>query len=746
MSMLAPQGGEKTVPQIKPALFDLVSAASRKMPLAQLLAQARRSAGLAHYDANLRYLSSTQPYLNWPGKAQAWAQALSAPQGKLQADESYDPTSPNLYLEGDNLEVLKLLLPHLQGQVQIIYADPPYNTGKDFVYADNFVLSPSAYERLTAAQAPDKSTDKANGANGTGDNGTSGSAGRLHAQWCSFIYPRLLLARELMADDAVIFLSIDDHECHNLKLILDEVFGAQNFISQLVWQRAFAAKNDAKTVPVSHDYVLMFAKDKAYWERSHRAAQHALRRQLLRRTLVGDSQEGTQELKRLLNSGVFDGPKPVRLIKYLLELADLAPHGLVLDFFAGSATTGQAVLELNATDGGARRFILIQAPEPCAPASPARKAGFSDIAQIGRARLDALNHKLAQAAPVYNNTSNKKAMGRGTPQNIFASGCKPAPIMVARLVAAASPAVPSLSPGERYELCAHPGTADAALPLTPPVQMAYWALTSAGVALKDLSALAMCLAPTGVCYLHCPDAHVLAAARILADEALGANNFIATLVDASQAQPQNAKAQGSQLETPREQLSFILMYARSRGDFKLGRLPRTAAANGRYRNRDNDPRGPWTSGDLSVKTYNAECDYPIVTPSGHVVHPPKGLCWRLNQASLARAINDNRIWFGVSGNNCPRLKRFLSELKHEGMVPLSLILPESLQPVASLQLEQSRELSLAVRLIHMANLDQAPKPRCLLLGAHDRCQSMAQALELKLVSTQQPPELIVGGA
>ncbi len=407
------------MPQIKPALFDLVSAASRKMPLAQLLAQARRSAGLAHYDANLRYLRSTLPYLNWPGKAQAWAQVLSAPQGKLQADESCDPTSPNLYLEGDNLEVLKLLLPHLQGQVQVIYADPPYNTGKDFVYADNFVLSPSAYERLTAAQAPDKSTDKANGANGTGDNGTSGSAGRLHAQWCSFIYPRLLLARELMADDAVIFLSIDDHECHNLKLILDEVFGAQNFISQLVWQRAFAAKNDAKTVPVSHDYVLMFAKDKACWERSHRAVQHALRRQLLRRTLVGDSQEGTQELKRLLNSGVFDGPKPVRLIKYLLQLADLAPHGLVLDFFAGSATTGQAVLELNATDGGTRRFILIQAPEPCAPASPARKAGFSDIAQIGRARLDALNHKLARAAPVYNNTSNKKAMGGGhTPKYI----------------------------------------------------------------------------------------------------------------------------------------------------------------------------------------------------------------------------------------------------------------------------------------------------------------------------------------
>ena len=120
-----------------------------------------------------------------------------------------------------------------------------------------------------------------------------------------------------MAENAVIFLSIDDHECHNLKLILDEVFGDANFVTQLVWQRAYAAKNDAKTVPVSHDYVLMYAKNKICWEE---ATQPNLGRQLLRRTLVGDSQEGTQELKELLHEGVFDGPKPVRLIKHLLNL------------------------------------------------------------------------------------------------------------------------------------------------------------------------------------------------------------------------------------------------------------------------------------------------------------------------------------------------------------------------------------------------------------------------------------------
>ena len=218
--------------------------------------------------------------------------------------------------------------------------------------------------------------------------------------------------------NAVIFLSIDDHECHNLKLILDEVFGDANFVTQLVWQRAYAAKNDAKTVPVSHDYVLMYAKNKTCWEE---ATQPNLGRQLLRRTLVGDSQEGTQELKRLLQKGVFDGPKPVRLIKYLLELAGAPKNGIVLDFFAGSATTGQAVLELNAADGGSRSFILVQAPEPCAAKSPACQAGFSDIAQIGLERLNAVSAQLRASSGFPSSTAllvnkfnhNKDAVGGG---------------------------------------------------------------------------------------------------------------------------------------------------------------------------------------------------------------------------------------------------------------------------------------------------------------------------------------------
>ena len=275
--MLALANGEKIVRTDKLICEVLNSAPAPVLP--ELLA-ARHQAGLAIFDATGRYRPSDEPYLNWHGKAQAWTQAISPTTARREENLAQD--GDHLYLEGDNLSVLKLLLPQLQGKVQVVYADPPYNTGKNFVYADNFVLSPSAYERRYGT---------AERCYGVAEpcSGAVSEAGRWHAQWCSFIYPRLLLARELMAENAVIFLSIDDHECHNLKLILDEVFGDANFVTQLVWQRAYAAKNDAKTVPVSHDYVLMYAKNKICWEE---ATQPNLGRQLLRRTLVGDSQEG----------------------------------------------------------------------------------------------------------------------------------------------------------------------------------------------------------------------------------------------------------------------------------------------------------------------------------------------------------------------------------------------------------------------------------------------------------------------
>ena len=185
--MLALANGEKIVRTDKLICEVLNSAPAPVLP--KLLA-ARHQAGLAIFDATGRYRPSDEPYLNWPGKAQAWTQAISPTTARWEENLAQD--GDHLYLEGDNLSVLKLLLPQLQGKVQVVYADPPYNTGKNFVYADNFVLSPSAYERRYGTA--ERCYGVAEPCSG---------AGRWHAQWCSFIYPRLLLARELMAENAV---------------------------------------------------------------------------------------------------------------------------------------------------------------------------------------------------------------------------------------------------------------------------------------------------------------------------------------------------------------------------------------------------------------------------------------------------------------------------------------------------------------------------------------------------------------
>ena len=312
----------------------------------------------------------------------------------------------NLYIEGDNLEVLKLLQKSYLGKVKMIYIDPPYNTGNDFVYHDHFAHSKQE-EDLFAGNIDElgnryiKNTD---------------SNGRYHSDWCSMIYSRLMVARTLLSEDGVIFISIDDNEVENLRKICDEVFGETNFIAQLIWERAFSPKNDAKFVSNSHDYVLMVAK----------------------------------------NSSVFT----------------------------------------------------------------------------------------------------------------------------------------------------------------------------------------------------------------------------------------------------------------------IGRLDRTEEANARYSNPDNDPRGVWMSSDISVKTYNADCDYPITTPSGRVVEPPAGRCWRLSKKAFFERLQENRIWFGPNGDNTPRIKRFLSELKHEGMAPTSILFfrevghsQEGAQEVVSLfgdkgVFDGPKPVRLIERLITLANLKE----------------------------------------
>ena len=270
-------------------------------------------------------------------------------------------TTENLYIEGDNLEVLKLLQEAYLGKVKMIYIDPPYNTGSDFIYADDFIRSQREENEQMGMYDEDenrlfKNTD---------------TNGRFHSDWCSMIYSRLLLSRNLLTEDGVIFISIDDNEQENLKKCCDEVFGAQNFIAQLIWERAYAPKNDARFISNSHDYVLMYARD----------------------------------------------------------------------------------------------------------------------------------------------------------------------------------------------------------------------ITK----------------------------------------------------------------------------------------FVIGRLPRTEEANARYQNPDNDPRGVWKPSDMSVKTYNAACDYPITTPSGRVIEPPAGRCWSLSQNAFLERLQDNRIYFGADGNSVPCIKRFLTELKYDGMAPTSIM-------------------------------------------------------------------------
>ena len=344
----------------------------------------------------------------WVGKQAAKAEAARPTDKTLRpvVEDSVDwNNTKNLYIEGDNLEVLKLLQRSYMGGVKMIYIDPPYNTGNDFVYNDDFART-AAEEDLEAGNVDElglryrKNTD---------------SNGKFHSDWCSMIYSRLLVARSLLTEDGVIFISIDDNEVRNLRNICDEVFGEGNYISTLVWERAYSPKNDAKYISNSHDY--------------------------------------------------------------------------------------------------------------------------------------------------------------------------------------------------------------------------------------------------------------------------------------------------------------IVMYAKSIDNFTIGRLPRTEEANARYSNPDNDPRGIWKPSDMSVKTYNAECDYPITTPSGRTVEPPAGRCWRLSAKAFAERLQDNRIWFGADGNSVPSIKRFLSELKYEGMAPTSILFykevghsQEGAQEVVALfgdkgVFDGPKPVRLMQRLITLANLN-----------------------------------------
>ena len=423
----------------------------------------------------------------WPDKKKAMLAAnapITATLRPVVADSVGKDGTPggfdseNLYIEGDNLEVLKLLQETYLGKVKMIYIDPPYNTGNDFVYEDDFAQSTEAYMGNSGQYDEVGNRMVTN----------TESNGRFHTDWLNMIYPRLRLAKDLLAEDGVIFISIDDNEQENLKKCCDEVFGAQNFVAQLIWERAYAPKNDARFISNSHDYVLMYTKDitqfvigrlprteeanaryqnpdndprgvwkpsdlsvKTYnaacdypitapsgrvieppagrcWSLSKNAFLERLQDNriyfgadgnsvpCMKRFLtelkydgmaptsimfykdVGHSQEGAKEVTALMDAGVFDGPKPVRLLIRLLTLANLADDSLVLDFFSGSATTAHALMKYNVEKGKHCKFIVAQVPETTDETGTAFKAGYKNICEIGKERIRRAGRKIKEEA------------------------------------------------------------------------------------------------------------------------------------------------------------------------------------------------------------------------------------------------------------------------------------------------------------------------------------------------------------
>ena len=414
----------------------------------------------------------------WPDKKKSVLLA-NAPINKTLRpcrEESVDfDTTENLYIEGDNLEVLKLLQETYLGKIKMIYIDPPYNTGNDFVYEDDFAQSTDEYLANSGQYDEDGNRMVQN----------TESNGRFHTDWLNMIYPRLRLTKDLLTDDGVVFISIDENEMENLRKVCDEIFGESNFIGQFVWQRR-TSPDMRKLVSTAHDYIVTYGKNtenlsnainkvrltekdtsnysnpdndpRGPWASSDFTAQGFRPNQMYeivtpggakytppegrcwknieseflkqcaegrmwfgrdgmgiprRKTYlseregknvwtwwpnseVGHSQEATQEVKNLFDGhAYFDYPKPVRLLKKIIQIGT-HEDSLVLDFFSGSATTAHAVMQLNAEDGGHRKFIMVQLPEATDEKSEAYKAGYKTICEIGKERIRRAGKKLAE--------------------------------------------------------------------------------------------------------------------------------------------------------------------------------------------------------------------------------------------------------------------------------------------------------------------------------------------------------------
>lgn len=417
----------------------------------------------------------------WNGKPDAIKLTQQPSTGTLRPNKEKSKdweSTENLYIEGDNLEASKILQKSYSNKIKVIYIDPPYNTGKDFVYNDNFTNSINNYFKQTGQSNSEGYKLSTN----TEQNG------RFHTDWLNMMYPRLQLAKNLLKDDGVIFISIDDNEQANLKKMCDEIFGEQNFLAQVIWERAYAPVNLKKNFSESHDYILVYAKNKnnvetdgiprgtrqtsmyvnpdndprGPYKPDNFSVGPAIEKNIYEITTpsgrkvwppsgyswrfskekynelitenriwfgedgnnvpaykrflsdvkdgvtpmtiwkyvdVGHSQSASQGLKKLMkDKAYFTYPKPVPLIKRILQLYS-NEDSIILDFFAGSSTTAHATMDLNAEDGGSRRFIMIQLPEPLTEDTVAYKDGYRNISELSQERIHQSGNKIIKENP-----------------------------------------------------------------------------------------------------------------------------------------------------------------------------------------------------------------------------------------------------------------------------------------------------------------------------------------------------------
>jgi adenine-specific DNA-methyltransferase len=434
--------------------------------------------------------------LNWHGKRRARQLALTPSTGTLRPcpEESVDwDTTKNLMIEGDNLEVLKLLQKSYSGKVKLIYIDPPYNTGKDFVYPDDFRDNIKNYLELTGQ------TD----GEGRKISSNTEASGRFHTDWLNMMYPRLKLARTLLREDGVIFVTLDDTEISNLRRLCDEIFGEENFLANVLWQKKYSVSNDDPGIGVMHDNILVYRKSESFrrgllprteehnarysnpdqdprgewtsgeyvssksreerptlwysikhprtgeevWPEEHAVWRYSQEKHLeieaegrlywgpdlsykrprLKRYLnevqqgivpstwwtfeeCGHNDEAQKETAALVGQKVFSTPKPIRLIQRMLTVGSTENDALVMDFFAGSGSTGHAVLSQNSFDGGNRRYVLVQLPECLSPDNKDQKAAadFCDqiekprnIAELTKERLRRAGKKVREENPMF---------------------------------------------------------------------------------------------------------------------------------------------------------------------------------------------------------------------------------------------------------------------------------------------------------------------------------------------------------